>query len=134
MFKKTLCVLASLVLVVAAWAQAQLGTVGSVDGLVTYSDGTTIGNAVTGMSVTDGMRFVSSSGGSMKLQIGGCGITMKPNQTLTVKQGMSCDDLAAAVQDLGGDTRFAFDSTGALVLVAAGLAGLAVLNNPLSNQ
>lgn len=99
-FKK-LITLSSALIAAAAFAQASIGTVGNVQGIVTVTDGVTGGTARAGSPITNGMRFVTTSAGSATLQLRGCTITLAPNQAVTVLQSMSCDQLVAAVQTVG---------------------------------
>ncbi len=127
MLRKLLCVFAALAVAVSALAQASLGTIANVQGLVTVSDGTTIGNAVPGSPITDGMQFVTSSTGSLTLQTAnGCAVTLKPNQTVTVQKNMTCDDLRLAIRAVdndaaGGVFANAFGGGNNGLLIGAGL-------------
>jgi len=112
MLKKSIALAAAIAVSVCAIAQtqapapapAQLGTVENVQGLVTVSDGTSIGNVVKGGPVIDGSRFVTSSSGSATLKMdNGCNITLKPSQSLTLQGKQNCDEMLAAIQSLGGN-------------------------------
>ena len=87
----------------AAFAQEPLGTVDNVQGIVTVTSGTTGGTAVTGFPIADGMRFVATSSGSAVLRLkNGCDIYLQPGQAVTVLRSMTCPELLAAVQNVGG--------------------------------
>jgi len=86
---------------VSAFAQAPLGTVTNVEGVVTATQGAT-GVAVTpGTPIQNGMRFVTTSRGSVTLQLNsGCTVSVPPGHGVTVLQSMTCQQLTAAVQPL----------------------------------
>jgi hypothetical protein len=113
----------------SAFAQAPLGTVGNVQGLVTVTDGATGGTVAPGSPITNGMRFVTTSSGSVTLQLNnGCSVTVQPNQAVTVLQSMTCQELTAAVQPVGAagvaaGAGGAFGAGGA----GAGLMGVSAL-------
>ena len=87
----------------SVFAQAPLGTVGNVEGLVTITDGTTGTTAAPGSVITDGMRVVTTSRSSATLQLNnGCTLTLQPNQSVTVERRMTCQELNAAVRSVGG--------------------------------
>jgi hypothetical protein len=104
MLKKTLCIVAGLSFSVAALAQQPtLGHLGNVDGLVTVSDGDTIRTVTSNNPITNGMRILTGSNGKVMLQMNnGCTVEVRPNQSVTVLQGMTCDQLKVAVNDIPG--------------------------------
>jgi hypothetical protein len=147
MLKKSIALTAALAVSVCALAQtqapapapAQLGTVENVQGLVTVSDGTSIGNVVNGNPVIDGSRFVTSSSGSALLKMSnGCDIRLKPSQSLTVQSGLNCDALIAAVQSLGGNNgvfaALANPLVGIGTLASAALIATVRNGGPISGQ
>lgn len=78
--------------------QAPLGTVVNVQGVVTASQGATAAAVVPGSPIVHGMRFATTSTGSVTLRLAsGCVVTLQPNQAVTVLRQMSCQQLAAAV-------------------------------------
>jgi hypothetical protein len=92
----------------AAMAQATLGTVTNVQGVVTATQGTTATTVTPGSAITNGTRFVTTSGGSMTLRLNtGCTVTLQPGQAVTVLQSMSCQQLAASVQPVVASGPFA---------------------------
>lgn len=96
-------VLGSVFIAAVASAQTPLGTVGNVQGLVTVTDGATGGAVAPGSAITDGTRFVTTSSGSVTLQLNnGCTVTLQPNQAVTIDRRMTCQQLIAAVESLGG--------------------------------
>lgn len=87
----------------AASAQAPVGVVLRVEGLVTVSDGVTVNSGVTGGAIPNGARFVTSSTGSVTLRMNnGCIVTLKPNQAVTVDRESTCEALVASIQPVGG--------------------------------
>lgn len=102
----------------AVCAQTVVGKVVEVKGIVTVSDGVTVGTAVPGTPVAQGNRFVTASSGFAKLSIdNGCDITLQPNQALTIGSDRSCKALLAAVQPVTGAPALA----GAPLLFASNL-------------
>jgi hypothetical protein len=102
-FVKSSFLLSSALIAAEALAQAPLGTVTNVEGLVTVTDGATAGTVAPGQVISDGMRFVTTSGGRMTLQLNnGCTVTLQPGQAVTVLQRMTCGELVSAVQPVGG--------------------------------
>ena len=134
---KSVVALASAFVAASVFAQAPLGTVGNVQGLVTVTVGTTGTTAVPGSVISDGMRVVTASSSSVTLRLNnGCTLTLQPNQAVTVLERMTCQELTAAVRPVGGPG-FALGSgtpAGGLIAVAGlGLAGFAVDRAVLKN-
>jgi hypothetical protein len=97
--KKNLVAALSLLACASAMAQASLGTITNVQGVVTATQGSTATTVTTGQAITNGTRFVTASGGSVTLRLNtGCIVTLQPGQTVTVLQSMTCDQLSAAVR------------------------------------
>ncbi|MDB5861539.1 MAG: hypothetical protein JWQ76_5228 [Ramlibacter sp.] len=95
--KKLLVALSSLA-AFAAIAQPALGTVSNVQGVVTATQGATGTVVAPGSAVVNGMRFVTTSSGTVTLTLNnGCVVTLQPGQAVTVLQSMTCQQLAAAV-------------------------------------
>lgn len=118
-----------------ALAQSQqpveaLGKVTEARGVVTVSDGATVGIAERGTAFFDGTRFVSSPSGRAELTLdNGCKIRLEPSQSLVVRGKISCDALMALVQPVSGAPALAAGgaiSTGTALRVA-GIAGAALL-------
>lgn len=103
---KSLSMMASTLLAAAAFAQTpqeSLGTVRSVQGVVTDTDGASVTSTEVGEAIHDGERFVTSSSGTVTLQLNnGCTITLKPNQSVTIDKRMTCRELLAALGSVGG--------------------------------
>ena len=131
---------AVLLALVAATAFAQererLGTVDSVQGLVTVTDGTTGGTVATGNPIISGMRFVTSSSGSALLRFDkGCDIKLEPSRAVTISRSMTCAALIAAVQPIGGANVASVGSFAIGALATGGLAaGSIALHNALTNK
>lgn len=100
---KLFFILGSVFLTTSAFSQQVLGTVGNVQGLVTDTDGATVSSTNPGEAIKDGERFVTSSSGSVTLQLNnGCTITLQPNQAVTIDSRMTCRELLAAVTPVAG--------------------------------
>ena len=83
----------------AAVAQAPLGTVTSVQGVVTASQGAAGTTVAPGAAIQNGMRFVTTSNGTVTLSLNsGCSVTVPAGHGVTVLQSMTCQQLQAAVQ------------------------------------
>ena len=126
---KSFIAICSAFVAAAALAQQPLGTVESVQGIVTVTTGTAGSTAVKGLPIADGMRFVATSSGSAVLRFNnGCVINLQPNQAVTILRSMRCPELLAAVQNVGGvqaaGGSFATGAaaTGALMVGGIGLA------------
>lgn len=101
MTAKNLLLAASALLASTAFAQAPLGTVVNVNGVVTATTGTTGTTVAPGSPIQNGMRFVTTSNGSVTLRLNsGCQVTVPPAHGVTVLQTMTCQQLTAAVQPL----------------------------------
>jgi hypothetical protein len=96
--KKLLLALSAMV-AVSAYAQAPLGTVSNVEGVVTATQGSTGVTVTQGTAIQNGMRFVTTSRGSVTLRLNsGCTVAVPPGHGVTVLQTMNCQQLTAAVQ------------------------------------
>jgi hypothetical protein len=86
-------------LAAAALAQAQLGTVTSVNGVATVTTGTS-GTAITaGAPIVEGARVITTSSGSLTFRLAsGCTVNVPPGHGVTVSSGLSCQQLQASVQ------------------------------------
>ena len=126
---KKLLLALSAMLAVSAYAQAPIGTVSTVDGVVTATQGST-GVAVTaGTPIQSGMRFVTTSRGSVTLRLNsGCVVSVPPGHGVTVLQNMTCQQLTASVQpvtSVAGASSSSFGSpTMGDVLIAVGGVGV----------
>jgi hypothetical protein len=99
--KKLLAVL-STIACASAMAQGALGTVSNVQGVATATTGTSGAAVAPGTAVTNGMRIVTTSSGSVTVRMNsGCTVTVPPSSGVTVLQSMNCQQLQAAVQPVG---------------------------------
>lgn len=99
MTTKNLLLALSTLFAASAFAQAPLGTVTNVEGVVTATQGATGVTVTPGTAIQNGMRFVTTSRGSVTLQLNsGCVVTVPPAHGVTVLQSMTCQQLTAAVQ------------------------------------
>lgn len=96
--KKLLLAMSALV-GASVFAQAPLGSVSNVQGVVTATQGATGVTVAPGTAIQNGMRFVTTSSGSVTLRLNnGCTVTVPPAHGVTVLQTMTCQQLTAAVQ------------------------------------
>ena len=115
----------------AAFAQASVGTVTNVQGLVTDTVGAEVTSTNPGEQIVDGERFVTSSSGTVTLQFNnGCTLTLQPNQSVTIDSRMGCKELLAAVSPVGGPPGLAIASgnaaTGLLSIAGLAAGGFAI--------
>ena len=114
---KTVVAVVSAFVASTAFAQgagSSLGTMESVQGIVTVTTGSTGGTAATGGSIVNGMRFVATSSGSVTLRMNnGCVVRLQPGQAVTVLGNMTCEALLAGVQTLGGNVAGGSPAVGA---------------------
>ena len=102
---KLFALLGSALITSAVFAQdaPSLGTVRNVQGLVTDTDGASVTSTEPGEQIHNGERFVTSSSGSVTLQLNnGCSLTLQPNQAVTINKDMTCRELVASVEPVGG--------------------------------
>src|SRR5205085_8473379 len=101
MTTKNLLLALSVLAAGSAFAQAPLGTVTNVEGVVTATQGATGVTVTPGTAIQNGMRFVTTSRGSVTLQLNsGCTVSVPPAHGVTVLQSMTCQQLVAAVQPI----------------------------------
>src|SRR6188768_2497287 len=86
-------------LAATALAQAQLGTVTSVNGVATVTTGTS-GTAVTaGAPIVEGARVITTSSGSLTFRLAnGCTVNVPAGHAVTVSSSLNCQQLQAAVR------------------------------------
>ena len=127
----------------AAFAQAPtpqtVGVVTRVEGLVTVSQGDTMGNAFKDEVVLQNARVVTTATGSTTIRlINGCVIDLKPNQAVTVDLRRECKAILASIQPAGavgvagsggiGAAGIPPGLNNAVVVGGAVLVGLGVIN------
>ena len=79
-----------------------VGVVVRVEGLVTVSQGNTMGNAFKDEVVLQNARVVTTATGSTTIRLNnGCVIDLKPNQAVTVDYKRECKAILAAIQPTG---------------------------------
>ena len=96
----------SALLTTTAFAQSPVpeavGVVTRVEGLVTVSQGNTMGNAFKDEVILQNARVVTTAGGSTTIRLNnGCVIDLKPNQAVTVDFKRECKAILAAIQPAG---------------------------------
>lgn len=120
----------------AAFAQAPMGTVTTVQGVVTATQGATVVTVAPGTAIQHGMRFVTTSGGSVTLRLtNGCTVTVPASHGVTVLSTMTCQQLAAAVQPVvpvAGATPTG--PTANTVNIALGLGAAAILAGIIASE
>ena len=89
-----------------AMAQVVPGAVGvvqSTDGLVTVSQGNTLGNAFKEQRILDGARVVTTGTGAAVVRLinNGCLIKLDPNQSVTIDSRLGCTAQVASIQSTG---------------------------------
>ena len=114
-----------------AMAQVVPGAVGvvqSTDGLVTVSQGNTLGNAFKEQRILDGARVVTTGTGAAVIRLdNACLIKLDPNQSVTIDSSLDCRAQVASIQSTGAVA--AGQGAGAVAAGqgAANPAGLAAL-------
>ena len=99
MTAKNLLLALSTLAAASAFAQGPLGTVTNVQGVVTATQGATGVTVTPGTAIQNGMRFVTTTRGTVTLQMNsGCLVSVPPGHGVTVLQNMTCQQLTAAVQ------------------------------------
>lgn len=88
-------------------ARTSIGRVNQVRGVVTVSDGASVGVAEGGAPFVEGARFLSSPLGSAELVLNnGCTVNLKANESLLVREQIGCDCLRATIESVpGGSAR-----------------------------
>jgi hypothetical protein len=110
-----------------------LGRVTEARGVVTVSDGATVGLAEKGTPFFDGTRFVSSPSGNAELTLdNGCVVRLKPNESIVIRDKINCEELLALVQGVpgapvvagaGGSNLGVYAAVGAVLLLASNGGG-----------
>ena len=79
-----------------------VGVVTRVEGLVTVSQGNTMGNAFKDEVILQNARVVTTASGSTTIRLNnGCVVDLKPNQAVTVDFKRECKAILAAIQPAG---------------------------------
>ena len=146
MSKKALIVAACL-LPLATAAQTVATVAAKVEGLVTVSQGQSVGLLESGTRLPEGSRVVTGSSGSAVLRVGpNCEVTLQPNQTLQIPANRACSEVLASVQSIaplgtqlaGSSTPWLLTPTGlTTVALGAGLVGAVAAtgrSGPVSGQ
>ena len=134
----------SALFITTAFAQAPVpeavGVVTRVEGLVTVSQGNTMGNAFKDQVIVEKARVVTTASGSTTIRLNnGCVIDLKPNQVVTVDR-RECKAILAAIQSTGAvGVAGAGAGVGAVgvgngVIVVAGVVTSVVAINAILNS
>ena len=143
---KKLLLADSLSAAAAAWAQAPLGTITSVNGVATVTTGTTGAAITVGAPIMNGARVITTSTASVTVRLNnGCTLTVPPGHAVTVLADRSCEQLRAAIQPV--TTTVQTTTTASTIPVgptflpgvgatgvAAGLIGAALLASQIDND
>jgi hypothetical protein len=82
----------------AAYAQTPLGSVVSVQGVATATQGATGMTVTPGMPIQNGTRIVTTSNSTVTVRLNsGCTVTLPGGHGVTVLETMTCQQLVAAV-------------------------------------
>ena len=83
-------------------APQEVGAVTRVEGLVTVSQGNTLGNAFKDEIILQNARVVTTATGSTTIRLNnGCVIDLKPNQAVTIDFRRECKAILASIQPAG---------------------------------
>lgn len=119
---KELLLAATAVAAASVFAQSAVGTVTSVNGVVTATHGTSGMAAVAGAPIHGGTRFVTTSNGSVSLRLNnGCQVTVPAGHAVTVMSNMTCQQLTASIQPVAPNTTVMGQSAAANVGVVNGV-------------
>lgn len=101
-------------------AAAAVGVVESVEGLVTVSQGNTLGNLVKDSTLVDGARVVTTSTGAASIRLTNkCRIDLSANQAVTIDSRLECKALVAGIQSTGAGVAAAASGGGAIFTAAS---------------
>ena len=107
-----------------ALAQAPVGVVQDVQGLVTVSQDNKMGNLVKGLEIVDGARVMTTSTGTVDITLdNGCRIHLEPNQAVTIDSRLDCKALVAAIGPAAGGAA-AFAGRGVVLPIFLGSLGV----------
>ena len=82
-----------------AMAADAIGVAKNVQGMVTVSQGNTMGNLVNGLDIFDGMRLAATSTGGALIKLNnGCEISLAANQSIVIDAALDCKALMASVK------------------------------------
>ena len=121
-------------------APEAVGEFTRVEGLVTVSQGNTLGNAFKNKVVLQNARVVSTANGSATIMLNNCCvINLKPDEAVTVDRRRECKAILASIQPAGAvGPRVAGGILGnALILgsgVLSGIGFIQAISQPSSNS
>ena len=130
-FLLTACVTTS----VFAQNPSVVGVAERVEGLVTVSQGNTLGNLVKDSALVEGARVVATSTGAALIKLdNGCRIELTANQAVTIDSRLDCKALLAGVQSIGGGAVAVAAGSGAFVpVLAAGALAIGLIASQKSS-
>lgn len=125
----------------SAFAQAIVGTVGNVNGLVTITRGQQLISASAGTPLQAGDIILSTTGSSATVNInsstGPCSVSMGSSTAIAVTPSQSCAVMQASVTPVTSSTATASSGTGSVAAVAGAVlipVGAAVYTFYLSRR
>ncbi len=81
-----------------ALAADPVGVAQTVQGIVTVSQGNTMGNLVKDLKIFDGMRLAAASTGSALIKLNnGCEISLAANESILIDAALDCKALVASI-------------------------------------
>ena len=97
--KKLTAALVSMLAAGSLLAQAQIGTVTSVNGVATVTSGV-VGTAIApGAPIVEGARVITTTSGTVTFRLNnGCTVTVPPGHAVTILNSMPCQQLQAAIR------------------------------------
>ena len=112
-----------------AFAQSPIvGTLESVQGVVSVSSNGTVTSVAANTSLSNGNVVLNSATGSSMVRFNnGCTIDLKANQVFTVNSEASCAALLASVRTVGAPVVAGGSSSVSPFLIAGGVIGAAVV-------
>ena len=139
MKKFTLLLSLSAALTTVSFAQTpapqSVGVMTRVDGLITVSQGNTLGNAFKEEVILQNARVVTTANGSTSMRLNnGCIVDLKPNQAVTIDIGRECKEIQASIQSTEVVGASVASDDGVLsqrnaLIMGAGVLGIFVLQN-----
>lgn len=121
---------------VFAQAPAAVGVAENVEGLVTVSQGNTLGNLVKDSTLVNGARVVTTSTGAAVIRLAnGCRIDLSANQAVMIDSRLDCKALVAGIQSAGAGVGAVAMGKGAIVpAFAAGALAIGLIASQNSSR
>ena len=112
-----------------------VGVAERVEGLVTISQGNTLGNLVKDSTLVEGARVVATSTGNTTIRLNNsCRVELTANQAVTIDSTLDCKALLASVQSTGGSAvAVASGSRAFIPVLAAGALAIGLIASQKSS-